>query len=147
MTLTTHLKNTNINTILRTPPKVRRRGGMAQSVEHIVHIDGVVGSSPTVTTRNLAGQRLQGFSFAKTRQCLICRRKTRTFKTRTIMKFCVPLLGCALFELRGTHFFTRGVRKKGTQIIEKLSTPAGNSFTSTVWSNLLVLFMNISDVQ
>ena len=25
-------------------------GGMAQSVEHIVHIDGVVGSSPTVTT-------------------------------------------------------------------------------------------------
>ena len=27
------------------------RGGMAQSVEHIVHIDGVVGSSPTVTTR------------------------------------------------------------------------------------------------
>ena len=24
---------------------------MAQSVEHIVHIDGVVGSSPTVTTR------------------------------------------------------------------------------------------------
>ena len=27
-----------------------KRGGMAQSVEHIVHIDGVVGSSPTVTT-------------------------------------------------------------------------------------------------
>ena len=27
-------------------------GGMAQSVEHIVHIDGVVGSSPTVTTEN-----------------------------------------------------------------------------------------------
>ena len=25
---------------------------MAQSVEHIVHIDGVVGSSPTVTTQN-----------------------------------------------------------------------------------------------
>ena len=32
-----------------------KRGGMAQSVEHIVHIDGVVGSSPTVTTINLAG--------------------------------------------------------------------------------------------
>ena len=32
-------------------PKVRRRGGMAQSVEHIVHIDGVVDSSPTVTTK------------------------------------------------------------------------------------------------
>ena len=31
-------------------PKVRNCGGMAQSVEHIVHIDGVVGSSPTVTT-------------------------------------------------------------------------------------------------
>ena len=31
-------------------PKVRKHGGMAQSVEHIVHIDGVVGSSPTVTT-------------------------------------------------------------------------------------------------
>ena len=27
-------------------------GGMAQSVEHIVHIDGVVGSSPTVTTED-----------------------------------------------------------------------------------------------
>ena len=27
-----------------------QHGGMAQSVEHIVHIDGVVGSSPTVTT-------------------------------------------------------------------------------------------------
>ena len=31
---------------------VHKRGGMAQSVEHIVHIDGVVGSSPTVTTQN-----------------------------------------------------------------------------------------------
>ena len=31
---------------------VHKRGGMAQSVEHIVHIDGVVGSSPTVTTNS-----------------------------------------------------------------------------------------------
>ena len=30
--------------------KIYQNGGMAQSVEHIVHIDGVVGSSPTVTT-------------------------------------------------------------------------------------------------
>ena len=29
---------------------VKRHGAMAQSVEHIVHIDGVVGSSPTGTT-------------------------------------------------------------------------------------------------
>ena len=50
---------------------------MAQSVEHIVHIDGVVGSSPTVTTRVEAveNQRLplflpfgitaEGFAFFK----------------------------------------------------------------------------------
>ena len=35
-------------------------GGMAQSVEHFVHIEGVVGSSPTVTTakkvRTLTGE-------------------------------------------------------------------------------------------
>ena len=30
---------------------VKRHGAMAQSVEHIVHIDGVVGSSPTGTTQ------------------------------------------------------------------------------------------------
>ena len=30
---------------------VKQHGAMAQSVEHIVHIDGVVGSSPTGTTR------------------------------------------------------------------------------------------------
>ena len=34
----------------RNHPKGSELGGMAQSVEHIVHIDGVVGSSPTVTT-------------------------------------------------------------------------------------------------
>ena len=32
---------------------------MAQSVEHIVHIDGVVGSSPTVTTRAEAVENLR----------------------------------------------------------------------------------------
>ena len=36
-----------------------------------------------------------------------------------------------LFEVRGTHFFFRGVRKKGTQIVRKLRTLGGNSFTST----------------
>ena len=35
----------------RKMPESSELGGMAQSVEHIVHIDGVVGSSPTVTTR------------------------------------------------------------------------------------------------
>ena len=35
------------------------RGGMAQSVEHIVHIDGVVGSSPTVTSTNPVGVQVQ----------------------------------------------------------------------------------------
>ena len=34
------------------PRRCEKQGGMAQSVEHIVHIDGVVGSSPTVTTEN-----------------------------------------------------------------------------------------------
>ena len=60
---------------------------MAQSVEHIVHIDGVVGSSPTVTTTNPVGvqvQRLPDF-FA--------------------------------YPSKGTHFLKLGVRKTGTQII------------------------------
>ena len=30
---------------------LERHGGMAQLVEHIVHIDGVTGSSPVVTTK------------------------------------------------------------------------------------------------
>ena len=34
---------------------------MAQSVEHIVHIDGVVGSSPTVTTEKPIQQRMGFF--------------------------------------------------------------------------------------
>ena len=38
---------------------VKRHGAMAQSVEHIVHIDGVVGSSPTGTTQT----SLQGLVF------------------------------------------------------------------------------------
>ena len=38
------------------------RVGMAQSVEHIVHIDGVVGSSPTVTTQK-AGSPLRWSCF------------------------------------------------------------------------------------
>ena len=33
---------------------------MAQSVEHIVHIDGVVGSSPTVTTKRKS-LKINGF--------------------------------------------------------------------------------------
>ena len=41
--------------ITRKMPESSELGGMAQSVEHIVHIDGVVGSSPTVTTIDLAG--------------------------------------------------------------------------------------------
>ena len=39
----------------------RTLGGMAQLVEHIVHIDGVTGSSPVVTTRNPL--RRKGFHF------------------------------------------------------------------------------------
>ena len=42
--LTTHLNHGIISHV------VKRHGAMAQSVEHIVHIDGVVGSSPTGTT-------------------------------------------------------------------------------------------------
>ena len=37
---------------------------MAQSVEHIVHIDGVTGSSPVATTTRLAGRNVcQVFSY------------------------------------------------------------------------------------
>ena len=38
-------------------------GGMAQSVEHIVHIDGVVGSSPTVTTTQRSLRNQASLSF------------------------------------------------------------------------------------
>ena len=47
---------------------LREHGGMAQSVEHIVHIDGVVGSSPTVTTTNtslIVWSEVCFFSFEK----------------------------------------------------------------------------------
>ena len=39
-------------------------GRMAQLVEHIVHIDGVTGSSPVATTTRLAGRNVcQVFSY------------------------------------------------------------------------------------
>ena len=39
-------------------------GRMAQLVEHIVHIDGVTGSSPVATTTRLAGRNVcQAFSY------------------------------------------------------------------------------------
>ena len=41
-------------------------GLLAQLVEHIVHIDGVTGSSPVQTTKSaLQAQILQGFFFTK----------------------------------------------------------------------------------
>ena len=47
---------------------------MAQSVEHIVHIDGVVGSSPTVTTKNpLQDNACKGFSYFRMSQFKPCR--------------------------------------------------------------------------
>ena len=58
-------------------------GGMAQSVEHIVHIDGVVGSSPTVTTTNPVGvqvQRLPDFFAYSSR--------VRTFRSQEYALFC-----------------------------------------------------------
>ena len=40
------------------------QGRMAQLVEHIVHIDGVTGSSPVATTTRLAGRNVcQAFSY------------------------------------------------------------------------------------
>ena len=76
---------------------------MAQSVEHIVHIDGVVGSSPTVTTTHPVGvqdQRLPDF-FAYP-----CR--VRTFPSEGVRKRvrkspenCVPL------EATRSHRFFR----------------------------------------
>ena len=54
---------------------VRKRGGMAQSVEHIVHIDGVVGSSPTVTTpsRKKAGGYFYAFPEISPNSFTLCR--------------------------------------------------------------------------
>ena len=49
------------------------RGGMAQSVEHIVHIDGVVGSSPTVTTTQRSLRNQASLSFCPRPGVLICR--------------------------------------------------------------------------
>ena len=44
-----------------------KRGGMAQSEEHFVHIEGVVGSSPTVTTQKSVRTGTQmGYANAKT---------------------------------------------------------------------------------
>ena len=51
-----------------------KRGGMAQSVEHIVHIDGVVGSSPTVTTtKPLQDNTRKGFSYSRMSRFNSCR--------------------------------------------------------------------------
>ena len=47
---------------------------MAQSVEHIVHIDGVVGSSPTVTTmKPLQDNTCKGFSYSRILRFNPCR--------------------------------------------------------------------------
>ena len=51
---------------------------MAQSVEHIVHIDGVVGSSPTGTTTT----SLRGLVF-----CYICKNSVRSIWERTFSYF------------------------------------------------------------
>ena len=78
------------------------------SPEHIVHIDGVVGSSPTVTTTNPVGvqvQRLPDFFAYPSR--------VRTFRSQEYALFC-----------------QRGMQK-GTQITWKLRTLVGYSFTST----------------
>ena len=53
-----------------------KRGGMAQSVEHIVHIDGVVGSSPTVTTTQRSLRNQASLSFCSRPGVLICRTQT-----------------------------------------------------------------------
>ena len=50
-----------------------KRGGMAQSVEHIVHIDGVVGSSPTVTTTQRSLRNQASLSFCPRPGVLIFR--------------------------------------------------------------------------
>ena len=47
---------------------------MAQSVERIVHIDGVVGSSPTVTTtKPLQDNACKGFSYSRMSRFNSCR--------------------------------------------------------------------------
>ena len=93
-----------------------KRGGMAQSVEHFVHIEGVVGSSPTVTTQK-SGRR-----YESTLAGFFC------------VPFCVPLR----VRVRGTQRVRKNrcvpVRKWGTQTPKKCVPSAGNSFTSTVRS-------------
>ena len=53
----------NVTRTSQAQKSVNIYGGMAQSVEHIVHIDGVVGSSPTVTTEIPRSERLRDFLF------------------------------------------------------------------------------------
>ena len=86
---------------------------MAQSVEHFVHIEGVVGSSPTVTTQK-SGRRYESTHAG--------------FFLRTLLR--TP---------KGTHEgYAEGTQKSvrtGTQMgyanAKKVRTPAGESFTST----------------
>ena len=74
---------------------------MAQSVEHFVHIEGVVGSSPTVTTQK-SGRR-----YESTLAGFFC------------VPFCVPLR----VRTRGTQRVRKNrcvpVRKWGTQMPKK----------------------------
>ena len=82
--------------------------------EHFVHIEGVVGSSPTVTTQK-SGRR-----YESTLAGFFC------------VPFCVPLR----VRTRGTQRVRKNrcvpVRKWGTQMPKKCVPSAGYSFTSTV---------------
>ena len=84
------------------------------SPEHFVHIEGVVGSSPTVTTQK-SGRR-----YESTLAGFFC------------VPFCVPLR----VRTRGTQRVRKNrcvpVRKWGTQMPKKCVPSTGYSFTSTV---------------
>ena len=92
---------------------VKRHGAMAQSVEHIVHIDGVVGSSPTGTT-------------------------TKTTTLHGWLFFCVCPEVSRLRPLRGErtsmgHFPLRRLWRKqqGEMLLTERSETVGSSPTGT----------------
>ena len=91
----------NHRTFTRKMPESSELGGMAQSVEHFVHIEGVVGSSPTVTTEKSG------------------RRSRSTLAGFFCVPFCVPLR----VRTRGTQRVRKNrcvpVRKWGTQMPKK----------------------------
>ena len=90
------------NDLFESDKIVRKYGRMAQLVEHIVHIDGVTGSSPVATTKIPGSTAFPGISS--------CRAEVKiTLETDQLQPS--PLLGIVL------HFAKiRTIRYEGVQV-------------------------------